>query len=805
MDSDPEYAVNEYFTLYDTEYLKAREALRSLHAYCDDKGLRLWQCVVSSRETIYEEDYREALRIISLADPDTDTDCHAQLFLKVNEATCRDKLFPSHENSAPLTLLLQNDKIPERIKVIALIERGIILYNHKQYKQAATDWSDVISNESSTLAQRTRCRIRLARCYYALGILLIGKSTFQKVLEDDQVPEWYAHVARLEHAKSHFLYDDLEQANHLCQELLSSNAQPYIKSVAESLVGRICMRKNNYESACTHFSKATEYPYVQKSTIIEALTLHAWIMYATDSNDRAETLIRQAESHSPTDRDQISSINVLRALLLADQGNLPDAKKLYDEIIADKYTSESLRDFAADSRKNMLVRHTDDGEEIRGPDDSRLTDLVDPSTRGLLEAAMATGQKIKTDFFSESLFNADSSILLTLRRWNSFTPALPRDGDPARGGGYFIRHAGMGIVVDPGFDFLELFAQFGGRLIDIDCIVVTHAHNDHTADLENILMLVYERNTRYGDTGSEKKVKLLLSHGVARKFSGLLELRKSKRIAEIIVLNRHTSDNVHKLKLSDHIELTVLPAYHDDIITEEYSIGLAFSFICSRDSDVIRTVLFTGDTAILGDRASDDLSFIHEKYPSPFSVPGHCNLVIAHIGTVTMMEIGGRTDVLLPDSDRRSVPYYDKHLGLLGTYRLLYDLRPESAIISEFGEEMRDIWIKTVQTIGNGLRHSLKQAMPIAPCVFAGDPVIVYNIEESMFLCHKDLKYHPPHELTINRACRGGTNLRSSDHAPYLFLSSKDGLDIADYEASIRRFHVALRDRKDLPFFIQSL
>jgi glyoxylase-like metal-dependent hydrolase (beta-lactamase superfamily II) len=48
------------------------------------------------------------------------------------------------------------------------------------------------------------------------------------------------------------------------------------------------------------------------------------------------------------------------------------------------------------------------------------------------------------------------------------------------GGGYYLRHDGYGIVIDPGYNFLQNFYEAGGRIFDIDAIVLTHAHNDHT-------------------------------------------------------------------------------------------------------------------------------------------------------------------------------------------------------------------------------------------------------------------------------------------------------------------------------------
>jgi len=96
-----------------------------------------------------------------------------------------------------------------------------------------------------------------------------------------------------------------------------------------------------------------------------------------------------------------------------------------------------------------------------------------------------------------------SSLFYVLRRWNSFTPIVPdleQRSKIYRGGGYFIWHGGKGTVVDPGFFFIRNFADAGGRVADIDNIVITHAHNDHTADLESVFTLLYRHNNTINDT-----------------------------------------------------------------------------------------------------------------------------------------------------------------------------------------------------------------------------------------------------------------------------------------------------------------
>ena len=63
---------------------------------------------------------------------------------------------------------------------------------------------------------------------------------------------------------------------------------------------------------------------------------------------------------------------------------------------------------------------------------------------------------------------------MVLRKWNSFTPAIPSAEDErSLGGGYFVWHKGKGIVIDPGYNFIENFYDAGCRICDIDTVIIT--------------------------------------------------------------------------------------------------------------------------------------------------------------------------------------------------------------------------------------------------------------------------------------------------------------------------------------------
>jgi len=94
-----------------------------------------------------------------------------------------------------------------------------------------------------------------------------------------------------------------------------------------------------------------------------------------------------------------------------------------------------------------------------------------------------------------------------LRRYSSFFPFVPRPSAfRSLGGGYLLRlhHQDdacpkpFGIAIDPGPDYIENLYRCGFGLGDINMIILTHDHPDHSVDLAPILSLLGYR-MKHGD------------------------------------------------------------------------------------------------------------------------------------------------------------------------------------------------------------------------------------------------------------------------------------------------------------------
>jgi len=437
---------------------------------------------------------------------------------------------------------------------------------------------------------------------------------------------------------------------------------------------------------------------------------------------------------------------------------------------------------------------------------------IDKNKQNKFFKTMETARS-NTDSFieDESQFNQDLSFFLVLREWNSYTPALPAQEEADRGGGYFLRHGGEGIVIDPGYDFIDNFARAGGRLRDIQHIIVTHAHDDHTADLEALLMLFYRlRNPESSDVAMAREiprdirkntqVSLYLSESVQRKFSGLLRLT-DPMFRRNVTLSNPGKDENQILRLNEKATLTVLPAYHDDVISREHAVGLCLD--CDIDNGRVRRIVFTGDSGLYprlskvqgsadqGEPEVDDSEgkALFERYKAILG-ERKPDLLVAHIGSIKKQEFPSEhfTYAELERHFKPSRRFYVNHLGLLGTLLLIYKLAPKAVVISEFGSELKDIRIELVNCLAQALHDRQEADDPTTDKTFVtpGDLTIFYNIETHQFLCHSNCRFKDCSALKVEPACNYSRQLDSTT-GKYDSVSKEDYKRAYLFPASSKR------------------
>jgi Tfp pilus assembly protein PilF/phosphoribosyl 1,2-cyclic phosphodiesterase len=382
---------------------------------------------------------------------------------------------------------------------------------------------------------------------------------------------------------------------------------------------------------------------------------------------------------------------------------------------------------------------------------------------------------------NESRLRDDLSLLFVLRKWNSFTPAIPLKGEERRlGGGYFIWHKGKGTVIDPGYNFIENFSNAGCRLVNIDRIIITHAHNDHTDDFEAILNLFHEFNDKY--TGKEKKVDIYMNMGSLMKFSGLINLKKCDYIHKVYPMS---AGNIYSL--ADGMTITALPAYHNEVITDEYSLGVVLSIETDEGS---RKIVLTSDTGLypqvtndrgekVADTEGEEIYKLYRKVNE--GILKDVSLLISHLGSIKKEEI--------EQPDSLTLYFYPNHLGVQGTVQMITAVRPKLAVVSEFGEELRGFRLELMDSIKEVITEFFDKKGE-APNIIPGDLPLIYDIEHEAVYCQASK------EMV---SCRNvGYKLWQKTDTFYYFAVDKCAMNDEDMKHYVEVFELERENVKEL-------
>jgi len=260
-------------------------------------------------------------------------------------------------------------------------------------------------------------------------------------------------------------------------------------------------------------------------------------------------------------------------------------------------------------------------------------------------------------------------VLKTIHKWNSSSPLFSQG--VSQGGGYFLtlknpKGETRGIAIDPGYDFLDIFRDLGLGIADIDAIVITHDHDDHTQSVEAILSLL----AKYNDHSFDKKSKVLDifgSPGAMLKFQGALSATDPLGVKEInfkLLVPGNTISEVDHSKMMEKYGfiLHVKQAHHSEMWTnQESSVGVVIETNLREKNVGPLCIGITGDSRYepgIGKQYKD------------------AQIILLNIGSI----------------EKEEGKFLPQHLGICGCINLLKEARlghPTLAILTEFGEELK--------------------------------------------------------------------------------------------------------------------
>jgi tetratricopeptide (TPR) repeat protein len=146
-------------------------------------------------------------------------------------------------------------------------------------------------------------------------------------------------------------------------------------------------------------------------------------------------------------------------------------KSQYHDELAAKSIAE-IRDKIKLNKKIKNIKEKAYGKRL-SPEEKIIVDTID---RKIDEKITLMKNNFAQTFLKAKFYdnpdNKEKITLEILRRWNSYTPIITEN---SKGGGYFINAYDKGIVIDPGFNFIDNFKDTGHVFSDIDIVLLSHA------------------------------------------------------------------------------------------------------------------------------------------------------------------------------------------------------------------------------------------------------------------------------------------------------------------------------------------
>ncbi len=289
--------------------------------------------------------------------------------------------------------------------------------------------------------------------------------------------------------------------------------------------------------------------------------------------------------------------------------------------------------------------------------------------------------------------SASNGEIHTLRGWSSAVTLVEGSKRRWRGGGYFIKWKGQGIVVDPGFDFLRNFHDAGFHAGEITAVVVTHNHPDHNADLKSIDDLCYEVQKRQARTALQPYQLLLDEDTRAAQY--WTSEKQSHRSDPVNLDHGRCSPIGEYSSPSGVFRVRYFKVNHGPDVPR--AIGFCLDLLDNGTRKV--RIGFTGDT---------------ELFPELPSRLADCDILVAHISQPSVEE-------LYDPTERKKI-----HLGYRGLIELVRLAKPRLTLVGEFWAGLEDLRIDLV----DGVR-----TMSANPNVFPTSIGMAVNLESGRISC----------------------------------------------------------------------
>ncbi len=290
------------------------------------------------------------------------------------------------------------------------------------------------------------------------------------------------------------------------------------------------------------------------------------------------------------------------------------------------------------------------------------------SGQSMGERALRAKEELERRLRPVRTFLPQDFFIEFLKSYSSYGPLLASLSGESSGGGYFAALGGTGCVIDPGHQFLHNFLQQGRSVADVDCIFVTHFHDDHFADLPALLSLLHH----WHQQDPACTVRLFADRQTVDMFRPIIDTSPYIGLCRPLTARRTAWQ-----KLNDCVSFRALPTKHRVWRATRSGVGLVFRIQRAHTSHL----LITGDTGW-----DDAVEAAYRAFR------GQDTTLVAHLSSVARGEA-------MAALDPRGEHFYENHLCVHGVCRAIEVVRPRQVILSEIGQELNDVVDALAKTI----------------------------------------------------------------------------------------------------------
>ena len=319
---------------------------------------------------------------------------------------------------------------------------------------------------------------------------------------------------------------------------------------------------------------------------------------------------------------------------------------------------------------------------------------------------------IYLDFYKRRSSAFEDNFLVMLKGFSSSTPILLNNANNTNfysGGGFFFKWNGLGVAVDPGYMFVQNLHNYGISVLDIDVVIVTHEHIDHSNDVR--LLDDLHRNVAHNcrEKGiSWNREEFSLSRVSAEKhkikwymdrvtYEEALVLKRAEsgfdsEYNELFCvcfdeddspkLERECSEAIQildadEIRISSEVSMKVFPTRH-----AQYRQGRKKDFFKHTFGCVFECCDKVGEKRGIG--YTSDTSLHSDIYDRMYALMRTCQVIVSNISGIY------ETDVLLQSEKERHLGYYGC-FQIAGKLLLDDECKLRYYLLSEFSNQISDI------------------------------------------------------------------------------------------------------------------